>query len=418
MPDYPNPVSGKTGTAITIPSEAPDVAYTQAFITPRIQYETCNWVPQMDGGWEVGYDREGIGQVSQTWIAPRSLLTPLVVRQLLSWNRQKYQDWAYFNDFDATAIGKYKRSNVVVSAKLTPFLASSAVDPLFGQMHSPAYPIYSKYPCDPDWNPQGDCPAGRFPSIATDKWRIDLTWAPDEFTNRFGIVYAKVEIEPSLRFESMQGASLGVVPLDSATGLPKNDPAGYTDVNAINKVGNGFPMREPQLVIKVTYPWVRMQGLNYSIESAGPIGKYYPEMNRVGQIPEGLYLGCVNDNTFLGYKRGHVLYQSAELTERVSPVTRRLGYQVTHVFLVHPTAPWNYSRYMGDISTFTFSKNTDADDPVWPYGAIVATKKSDGLVFSSNIMGSPYVYPYIHKDFSKLLYYGTDSAPVVPNDEA
>ena len=393
------------------PTEFPSDADVGTDITQSvIQQVTCQWIPDMNASWSVDYGTDGTSGMVQSWVAPRNELLPLALRQLLSWNRTMYGNFVKFYDRRTGYLPP--RPLVPVSARLTPMLTNNTPPFLARHMQAEGSTLTFGYPCNgaPD-----DCPNGAFPVILTDKYRVDITWAADEFTNRMGINYAKVEIEPSIRLESVTGANLGVVPL-KADGTPKLDANAQTE---INRVTTGFPFREPQILIKVSYPWVRLTGPAPSIQNAGPIGFGLSDATSTpppGKLPEGQYLGCVNNKWFLGFPKGRVLYQSAELTERVSPVTNRLGYQITHVFLVMTTSSWNETRYSGDLANANIqTPNADADDPYWPFGVTVALKK-DGAVYKRN--DTDPIYPYVHKDFDRLLYYGTPGQPAPPTDEA
>jgi hypothetical protein len=273
-----------------------------------------------------------------------------------------------------------------------------------------------------------------------------------------------MEVQPSLRMESLKNIPMGVVPTDK-TGNPDFnaidpgyafDPT-FTDprpnaggVSAkgrsdwIQILSTGFPVREPQITIRLTYPWVSLKDLlNY-----GPIGNPAQldaaEANRIAtigpmQIPQGLYLGCVNRDSFLGYSRGRVLYNSAEVSESVSPVTGKIGYRVMHEFLINPNMEWNQTRYTGDYepyltpdkfylkevdptsigqdSAFSFS-NLDQYNPSWKTGFVVQLQGRTGnervYRIKSSINGSTpsgyqAVYPYPYKQLNDLLYYGLDN---------
>lgn len=386
------------------PYDFPTDANVQADLDPAIlQNLSCNWIPDMNQSWGVDYNTEGTFGAVQSWVAPRHTQLPVAIRQLVSWNRERFAALGKF--YDKFDLYLPPRPLVPTSVKLTPFLTNNSPEYVAGHYQAEGIPNIHDYPC-------GNCADGRFPIMLTDKYRLDITWAADEFTNRLGIVYAKVEIEPSLRLESVTGANMGVIPLKS-DGTPKLDADPATEINAVT---TGFPFREPQLVIKVTYPWVRLVGQKPSIQYAGPIGQFSSSEPKPGMVPEGQYLGCVNSKRFLGFPRGRVLYQSAELVEKVSPVTNRLGYQVTHVFLALTTASWNETRYSGDIAKANLtSPGVGSEDISWPFGVMVATKK-DKTVYKTGDPLKP-IYPYVHKDFSNLLYYGTEDAPLIPAGE-
>lgn len=337
---------------------------------------------------------DGTGAMTQSWIAPRHPQLPLAIRQLISWNRTRYQALGEFYD----TFGDYlpARPLVPVSAKLTPLLTNNTPNNLAGHMQATGTRSMPGLTCN-------------FPALLADNYRVDLSWAQDEFTNTFNVQYARIEIEPSLRLEAIAGNNLGVVNLN---GNGEADPAGK-----VIKISTGFPLREAQLMIKVTYPWVALWNSTLpalpSIINAGPVGDWWSEVVAgppMGILPKGQYLGSVNSVEFLGFPKGRVLYQSAEMVERVSPVTTRLGYQITHVFLVLTGASWNHTRYEGPMGENGFVPQANAnqgDEFGWPYGATVAIKK-DGTVYQVN---GKVVYPYIHRDLNNLLYYGSPNDP-------
>lgn len=396
-----------------------DHTFNAEYLLPVFEQIACDWVPDLSREWQVEYDLEGVAQVSQSWVVPRHQLLPLAVRQMLSWNREKYSYHYSFRDwYDTTATpGYYDRPLVIVGARLSPMLTSWSPTTLTNHMQS----VYSakvangEYPC-------GNCPNGVFPSIYTDKYRLDVTWARDEFTNRFGIKYAKIEIEPSIRLESITGASMGIVKIDPATGDPLLEPVDAPKAN--ENLTTGFPCREPQTLMKVTYPWVRLGGSGanefavqtQSILQAGPLGIAKDVAMVAGKMPVGQYLGCVNSDWFLGYPRGRVLYQSASLLEKVSPVTGRLGYQITHDFLCLSTAEWNQARLQKLDPSESLDPADEQGQPLWPYGFVVATDKTRGVIISAGPPESP-VFPYVYKDFDNLLYYGDSTSPT-PDGEA
>lgn len=376
-----------------------DSEFDVAALEPIIDQVTCSWIPDLPS-WTVDYTTEGLTQATQSWIAQNTIYLPTALRQLVSWNRDKYINFTGFYDKNAGLGRQRAPKNLVPTAvKLTP-------------LHTAAGYVLPNH-----WKSRADainitkCTTGyQFPNVMTDKWRVDVTWSLDEYRNRFNIQYAKVEIEPSIRLESIQGSNIGVIPPDK-DGEPDITKA-QADKTVINKTTTGFPAREPQLLIKVTYPWVRFYSKEApSILLDGPLG-YWSDARQpaAGVIPSGQYLGCVNSSKFMGFPRGRVLYQSADLTEAVSPVSGRLGYRVTHVFLVLPTASWNMSRYSGEIKDFELPA-----DSLWPYGHIVATNK-DGTIKLT--LGEP-IQPYVHKNLNFLLYYNNPLTgnPVVPFDE-
>lgn len=388
-------------------------------LTSVIENTICTWIPDIPS-WSVDYSTEGPSGVTQSWLVPNSPLIALAARQMLSWNRDRFGTAAAFYDRNASLGRKRAPKNLVpVSVRLSPIANNTG-----------GYVVNNHWTSRSVASGSVICTAGgptvvnsaltpglpnfcAFPTVITEKWRMDITWALDEFRNRYNVQYAKVEIEPSIRLESIQGSNMGVVPIDNETGEPDIEAVtGDDNINKINKVSTGFPVREPQLLIKITYPWVRWSGKWPSITAAGPVVKWDKNTGpTVGKTPGGCYLGCVNSKVFMGFPKGRVLYQSADMVERVSPVTGRLGYQITHAFLVLPTASWNMSRLVGDLKDLGLSEN-DA----WPYGYMVATNK-DGSV--KTVGGNEVIYPYPHKDLNDLLYYNNPNGggPLVPDDE-
>jgi hypothetical protein len=205
----------------------------------------------------------------------------------------------------------------------------------------------------------------------------------------------------------------------------------------IQPISTGFPVREPQITFKVSYPWVSLKDLL----KAGPIGNPGQlDLNSTtgfaGEVsplltPEGLYIGCVNKKSFLGYSRGRVLYNSAEITESTSPITGKIGYEISHEFIVNPNMEWNQTRYTGDYqpipdsvakwysrkaapATVAFNVNevpADTSTPSFNTGYVVQMLPAAGgrRVFRVKMAGADdfqAVYPYPYKEFKNLLYYG------------
>jgi hypothetical protein len=368
---------------------------------PVVDDVACGWMPDI-ATWSIDYATEGLTNVTQSWIVQNNSYLPIAIRQMLSWNRDKYGRFSAFYD-NGAGLGRKRapRNLVPVSVKLTPL--ANDFGGYFLDQHWTSMAVASgQTVCSGN----GGVNLCAFPTVVTDKWRMDISWSLDEFRNRLNIQYAKVEIEPSVRLESLQGSNLGVVPLN-ATGGPDIN----ADIKKINSVSTGFPVREPQLLIKITYPWVRLKGAWPSIEQAGPIGIWSGgTAPGLGVVPTGMLLGCVNDSTFLGFPEGRVLYSAADMVEKVSPVSGRLGYQITHVFNVLPTVSWNMSRYAGDLKDIQ-----PPGEGLWPYGYMVALGK-DRKVYQAN---NKAIYPYREADLRKLLYYNDPAtgSPVVPNDE-
>lgn len=379
-----------------------DTLVDPADFTSVLESTICTWIPDIPS-WGIDYGLEGPSQVTESWFVPNSPMIALAARQMLSWNRDLFGASAAFYDRNASLGRKRAPKNLVpVNVKLTPVATSNG-----------GYAVNNHWTSRTVAGGAVICTVGglpnlcAFPTIVSEKWRMDITWGLDEFRNRYNVQYAKVEIEPSIRLESIQGSNLGVVPITNG------EPDLTVDSKKINTVSTGFPARESQLLIKITYPWVRWSGNWPSITAAGPVAKWESNLAAppVGKLPDGCYLGCVNSKTFMGFPKGRVLYQSADMVERVSPVTGRLGYQITHAFLVLPTASWNMTRYTGEIDDAGLA---DADS-IWPYGYMVALKKDRTI----KKFGASGIYPYLHKDLNDLLYYNNPATgrPVVPNDE-
>lgn len=390
---------------IVLPYQFEEQSYP-GVMTPVIRETSCGWVPDYGAGWSVDYDPQGLSSMTQQWLVPRSGDLPLAIRQLLSWNRDKFRADALFKDALAYDNKYYRHGLVVTGASLKPELTSADPAILMGHMQSPGFADAMPVICGKV------CPAGRFPAVFTDKYRLTLQWSRDEFVNRFGIKYAKVEIAPSIRLESIHGSSMGVAPMD-VDGGPKTDVAAD-----IRKLTIGFPQREPQILIRVTYPWVQM-GVQGSaalgdITFAGPLGQLTDNELAPGKVPIGQYLGTVNQFNFLGFRRGSVLYQTATLEQRISPVTGKLGFQVTHEFLALSNSSWNMTRIESE-PTSALDKESDAQEPQWPYGHVVAIKRDNTVL----LINDQPVFPYVHKDFANLLYYGWGDGPNlnIPDDE-
>jgi hypothetical protein len=419
---YPYPPADQSVSPYTI-SQYPaagvypfynDSTFNPDDLSPVIDDVVCGWIPDISS-WDLGYSTDGLNGVTQSWIVPNNPLLPLAVRQLLSWNRDRYEPYAAFYDRNAHLGRKQAPRNLVPTAiKLVPLLNGTGGVPIVNGWTSRGISS-GLVNCLGNSGGVGGGTVGiggvlpggfvscAFPSVITDKFRMDITWSQDEFRNRFAIQYAKVEIEPSVRLESIHGSNLGVVPLNN-NGEP--DELLQPDSKKIEKVTTGFPVREPQLLIKVTYPWVRFSGMAPSIIKAGPIGEWTQNVSpATGKLPDGQFLGCINDRTFMGFPKGRVLYQSADMVEKVSPVTNRLGYQITHVFMALTSASWNMVRMQGGV-------DNSASNDLWPYGHMIGLKK-DGTLKAG-------VYPYKFKNLNELLYYNNGDnggAPSVPNDE-
>lgn len=397
----------------------PDHIFDAQHFTPVFRDVCCGWIPDL-GGVSAEYDTEGLSQVSSTWIVPRHEKLPLALRQMLSWNREYYSQYFELRDWLPMAPPNvyFDRPIVPVSARLTPLPTNNS--PTFLANH---FQTEFSNKIANGSEECGTCDYNVFPSIYTDKYRLDVQWARDEFTNRFGIKYAKVEVEPSIRLESISGSAMGLFKIKADGTIDAEDGD-----KADEKLTTGFPSREPQTLIKVTFPWVSLRkAVNIlafaSITNAGPIGFLDIQKPVVpGQLPNGMLLGAINHAPFLGYPRGHVLYQSAALVEKVSPVTGRLGYQITHDFLCLGTAEWNMARRQGAVAgeDVVMDDEIPQESAVWPYGFIVAVDSQSRIILKTKPTLPPVtspIFPYPYADLTGLFYYGGDEDSH-PNDEA
>lgn len=522
--DPPTPIAGVGNVLLppgklAKPPDEPEDVFSGALSSQIVKSHTKYWFPDMTG-WRVTYGEHGLENCQQTWIAPWYTLPDskfndpkqdsglnyiplnMAIRQLLSWNRERYDHYNKFWDSGDSVLQTVPtyhnfyngencyRNLVVTGIELVPRpdlmdTASDRASVVDGKL--PTIGIISKSGLVIDnWsesddeslkylgyveymqqqlrvigkaNPDSEAKAWqqRFPRIRSQYWQVNLTWGPDPYVNRYGIRYAKMEIQPSLRMESLKNVPMGVVPTDM-TGQPafdSVDPAftllpGFTDTRPgvsggpaakgrsdwVQILSTGFPVREPQITVRLTYPWVSLGNLL----KCGPIGN--PDQLEADatkrlatispmQIPEGLFLGCVNKDSFLGYSRGRVLYNSAEVSEATSPITGKIGYKVTHEFLINPNMEWNQTRYTGDYEPYMDPKDfylkqvdpatvgdnsvyqfaTGQSNPSWKTGFVVQLQGRTGneRVYRVKI-GSNYqaVYPYPYKQLNDLLYYGLD----------
>ena len=536
--DPPTPITPGVGNVLApdklykLPGEPTDVR-DAGIDSAIVKTHTKYWFPDMTG-WRVSYGEHGPENCQQTWIAPWHVTPdpnyadpkypqvsgtvyplPLAIRQLLSWNRERYDHYNTFWDNETSWTEKATnpdntnyheftrgansfRRLVVTGVELVPRpdlmdTASDRAAVVAGKL--PTLGIMSKSNLSIDtWsesddtsldylgyveymqqqlrvigkaNPDSESKAWqqRFPRIRSQYWQVNLTWGPDPYQNRYGIRYAKMEIQSSLRMESLKNVSMGVVPTDKL-GQPdfdSVDPAyelktsagqAFDDMRTnvapgtkakgrsdwIQGVSTGFPVREPQITVRLTYPWVSLKDLL----TYGPIGNPSQLENAAAdrkatigpmQIPVGLYLGCVNREGFLGYSRGKVLYNSAEVSEAVSPITGKIGYRVTHEFLVNPNMEWNQTRYTGDYEPYMspenfYLKKVDPTsigeldpfgfvdpsqvNPSWKTGFVVQLQGRTGSERVYRIKSGPQatdfqaVYPYPYKNLNDLVYYGFD----------
>ena len=523
-PPTPTTVAGVPYNQIDkLPDEPSDVDIS--WLDPGIiQSHTRYWFPDMTG-WRVGYGKNGLTSCQQSWVAPwkckviadsedgrptekaAAAYLPVVLRQMLSWNRERYSYYNKFWDMDLANTGQLYsngknqyRNLVITDIELIPrtdLLDSQSESKIvsdtglrtslgvmsnsgdttrwdkdnadvleFTRMVQQQLRMTTTGGIETDFLKLHQQP---FPRIRSQFWQINITWQPDPYQNRYGIRYAKIDIQPSLRMESLKNVPLGVVPTRSdgqpeftlidpnVIVIPKDTPGGDQSAPGnmafkapvdymgksewIQPISTGFPVREPQITFKVSYPWVSLEDLL----NAGPIGN--PDQLVIGTagqvnpqtIPEGLYIGCVNKNSFLGYSRGKVLYNSAEITESTSPITGKIGYEVSHEFIVNPNMEWNQTRYTGDyqagvdvIQWYTrvttpnsigFLANeapADANNPSFKTGYVVQMLPASGGRRVQRIAMTPgptfdwqAIYPYPYKDFKELLYYGMVDETVV-----
>lgn len=477
-----------------LPGEFADndlTALNPAVVASHTKY----WFPDMSGH-RAQYSADG-GFVSaqQSWVAPWyasrvdgyiALIDelPVVLRQLTSWNRERFSyrnmmwDLNIKSKDSSWVATNLQRSLVVSEVELVPrpdlmdvnaeniaqnmqrttlgMLGNSKtfVNDAWSGTYSSDFirhvhanlKVYDNSGNEEIINQQV------FPRMRSQFWQVNLVWRPDPFVNRLGIRYAKVEILPNLRMETLKNVSAGVIPTaasgnpDFAKCDPDATPAG--DSENIDRLTTGFPVREPQITVRITYPWVSLT----KMLKAGPIGN--PDQlaqNATAKvspwaIPEGLFLGCINKSSFLGYPRGRVLYNSAAITEKTSPVTGAIGYEVTHEFLINPMMEWNQTRYTGkslsgssEVSVtingvagtvlqgvLGYLKAEDQVNAQWATGFIVQMDPRTGFQKPARVSmdgGADQnanwqaVYPYPYKDFDKLLYYGkTGDGQSFPNE--
>jgi hypothetical protein len=447
-----------------------------------LKQHTRFWFPDMSGA-KVQYDQQGLAYAEQTWIAPWSVIKkdnpsdsyilPIVARQLMSWNREKFsylnKFWDYAEFSLELDIYNLQRPLVVSDVSITPRtdMLDSKLEKVaqnyfgtslgafadsgwtsfdgWGTGYSSEYIEHVHRNLKIRRNDGSEFPGGDqvFPRMRSQFWQVTLVYKPDPYINRLGIRYAKVEIIPNLRMETLKNVSSAVIPT-SEKGNPdfaKIDPDNGGDSSIIDRSTTGFPIREQQVTIRITYPWVSLE----TLLAAGPVGN--PGQMQAGagaaqvfphHIPKGLYLGCINKKSFLGYPRGRVLYNSASIEESVSPVTGKIGYQVTHEFLVNPLMEWNQTRYTGKYLAKTSELSTanatiggvtgpvpfatiqygllgDMVNPPWATGFVMQMDPRTGFERPYRVlMGGDGkadgdwqgVYPYPYKELNDLLYYG------------
>lgn len=431
------------------------------------------WLPVPDRMGAV-YDSGGLAGSSQTWIAPWFLLPeegsetskvalPTAIRQLLSWNREKYTDFNKFADHDSyltlEEMPPTERYCVVESVSIRPrndivdtqhekLAFDTTTESSFGLMGYAGVPDVGvgvagramKMLNHVDGDDVITERQNTFPSIRGQWWEVELKLVPDKFTNRMGYRYCAIEIKPTTRMGSLKNVPLGIIP----TGPDGNPNFDISDVEIwsttlgdygkstyIDALTTGFPYREGQIEVVMRYPWVSIQRLM----RAGPIGNpgqltidiEAPPLTP-GQEPPtptdpttvttnphdmwpGMFLGTVNTDPFLGFPRGRVLYTSAELEESVSPVTGQLGYAVSNHFVINTGMEWNQSRY--------FPKDSIADQmvaiqpdltPTFATGYMVMLKPGNTNIIYKYVPAGEFeakaVYPYPYRDWKYLAYYG------------
>ena len=480
---------------VKLPTEPTPKNYTDP------QYSIAHtkyWIPDLSNT-SAGYSTAGLEASRQTWIAPwwvnglnsstlvssdtplagpSRIALPYAIRQLVSWNRERYAYQNQFWDLDRINNSNPKlptnlyKPLVVTNIELTPRpdimdsysegkSLSTQLSTLLGTM---AFSSDTDYTYDgnnytyndlvkfvqeqlkakkldgtepPDFKPYQQV----FPRIRSQFWQVNLSWQPDPYVNRFGIRYAKIEMSPSLRLESLKNISMGIVPtdingqpdfnaVDADYVYPDTNPEVNGNPELIERITTGFPVREPQVTVRITYPWVSLPDLL----AAGPIGN--PNQLTADEtavvspqvLPIGQYLGCVNKSSFLGFSRGRVLYNAAELEETTSPITGKIGYRVTHEFIINTNMEWNQTRYTGlydpdptnvvqlggtipGINQF----QTDLTVPYWKTGFMVQMASTTGgekvYRVDMGVPANPALryqaqYPYPYKDHEDLLYYG------------
>jgi hypothetical protein len=421
----------------------------------------ANWFPSPD---RVGlvYGEQGVESSSQTWIAPFWVFAdngewvPLQVplRQLMSWNREKYQQFNRFADHPVVMDGtSYPTENYMVPIRLTAKpridMPNTKLEELYQKYGEPTsygmfgYAGIQEYGegfaadyfrmtrfTDGSGNPLPE--QNTFPSILGQWWEIEIQFATDKYFNRFGYRYCKIDIKPTTRMESIKNIPIGIVPTD-VDGNPNFklvDAEKDGDSSLIDNVTVGFPLREGQIEITMTYPWVSINDLL----KAGPIGNptQIPDLEGGNFIFEavnphnmspGQFLGTVNTGPFLGFPRGRVLYSAAEIEEARSPVTGEVGYKVSNHFMVNTLMEWNQVRYMPKDKNADVLNDIEPDmTPSWPTGFMVLMDKSKGsniiykfLMNKGDGLKGHAVYPYPYRDWENvkndpekgsLVYYG------------
>lgn len=402
-----------------------------------------SWFPDASAN-GIDYTVEGANAVSQRWYAPfypdleNTCTLPQVIRQMVSWNRERYGYVGKFCDGPWNIDGSMTRDLVVQSVRMTPkydfndqMLEQSALA-LNKTSHGvlganrggvPIKPVssYGKQVAD---NITLKNNAGQpflvnnaYPVMVGQWWSLDISFGPDPYTNPFGYRYAAVEFKPSMRSEVIKYLTLGVVPTSSASGQPDfnavDDLVGG-DPSKIEITKTGFPLRNGQIEVAIRYPWVRIEqvfnagpiGVPEQIKSANANPLVWAKDNRVSI--RGNYLGCINVDPFLGFPRGYVMYTGAEIEDAQSPVSGKMGYKISHLFTINLSGEWNKTPISQDESNAIINIDEDGT-PVIPRGFMVMMdSKNPGKIYKVDIGGgdASAVYPYSYKTFADLLYYG------------
>ncbi len=409
------------------------------------------WFPNPERS-GMSYGDQGIEGSTQVWIAPYWTLAldgewvplPVALRQLMSWNREKYQRFNRFADHYLVLDNSWipPTENYMVPVRVTarpridmPNTALEEAYQKFGEPTSYGIVGYAGledsgegFSADvfeatrlKDRYGQALPEQNTFPSICGQWWEVEVQFAPDKYYNRFGYRYCKIDVKPTTRLESIKNLPLGIVPTNSS-GNPNFDivdaeNTGKSDY--IDTTTTGFPVREGQIEIVMSYPWVSIRDLL----EAGPIGNpdqlpkaeggdlTFGSLNPHNMSP-GQLLGTVNSDPFLGFSRGRVLYSAAEIEESRSPVTGNVGYRVSNHFLVNTMMEWNQVRYMPKDKSADVQEAISSDmTPTWPTGFMVLMDKSKGsnIIYKYRVANSERVqaiYPYPYREWSKLAYYG------------
>lgn len=417
-----------------------DVALDPAVGIAHIQ----SWFPDSSAH-AIDYTTQGATAVTQRWYAPYYHSTdqtnrlPQTVRQMLSWNRERYPFVSKFCDGPYNYDGMMARDLVVTAVRMAPKYDFS--DTMWEQVNQgldrtshgligvnrsggkmAPLSAYGKQVAEAITirNAAGQAlPVSNvYPVMIGQWWQLDISFGPDMYTNPFGYRYAAVEFKPSMRSEVIKYLQLGVIPTHPNTGQPDfskvDADVGGSDPSKIEITKTGFPLRNGQIEVAIRYPWVRID----SVFAAGPIG--VPEqIKTVNANPliwvkdnrmsiKGNYLGCINADPFLGFPRGYVMYTGAEIEDAQSPVTGKMGYKISHNFTINLSGEWNKTPISQDESTAVVDVDNDGT-PLIPRGYMVLMdSKNPGKLYKVDVGGgnASAIYPYAYKPFSDLLYYG------------